>query len=73
MTRFHELRETLGWSMDWIAGRLGIKLNTVRAWNSDRKPPNDRVMAWMERRTADLAADPFPEGFAPAEESQDAN
>jgi hypothetical protein len=70
-TRFHEIRIEVGWSMEWIAGHLDIGLTTVRGWNAGKRPVNARVMAWLERHAARMAADPFPEGFGPVEDGHD--
>ncbi|MDF1748435.1 MAG: helix-turn-helix transcriptional regulator [Alphaproteobacteria bacterium] len=66
--RIKEARETLGWSQDELAHRMGVTLETITGWESDdRDPRSNRIITlagvlgvsahWLLDGSAEFAPD----------------
>jgi len=58
--RLRECLALLRWSQRGLADALAMDERQVRRWATGAASMPDQVAAWLERRAAEMAADPPP-------------
>lgn len=52
MTSFRQHRETIGWSIQHTADRLGVNERTVRRWDGGEFEAPPLIVAWLAKIAA---------------------